>query len=259
MKVLFRKSIAEEGEFDTCRKYCNTVESRLDCNDETVVARYSCLPYYNELTKDLTARNCTLINSLNQHNWIAKFEWYDAIKEYTPQTWFSEREVRLSGYEGPFVIKGKTNSRKHQWRTHMYAANIDELYRVANELHNDGLIGYQDLIYRKFEPLETFEYGLNGLPFTNEWRFFLYKQEIIAYGYYWATAEKTDWPSDIESILLVKKLAAICSNYTNFYVLDVAKTQEGKWILIEVNDGQMSGLSCIDGDLFYKNLNEIIK
>lgn len=43
-----------------------------------------------------------------------------------------------------------------------------------------------------------------------------------------------------------------------FYVVDVAKTDEGNWIVIELNDGQMSGLSANPPKIFYKNLYQII-
>jgi hypothetical protein len=36
--------------------------------------------------------------------------------------------------------------------------------------------------------------------------------------------------------------------------MDIAKTQSGEWIVIELNDGQMSGLSENDPNVLYKNL-----
>jgi hypothetical protein len=44
-----------------------------------------------------------------------------------------------------------------------------------------------------------------------------------------------------------------------YYVIDVAKTAAGKWILIELNDGQMSGLSDNDPDVLYSNLKKSLK
>ena len=38
------------------------------------------------------------------------------------------------------------------------------------------------------------------------------------------------------------------------FVLDLARDTFGRWWLVEINDGQMSGLSTIDSTRFYKNL-----
>jgi len=46
-------------------------------------------------------------------------------------------------------------------------------------------------------------------------------------------------------------------NKSNFYVIDVAKTQSGEWIVIELNDGQFSGLSAIDPNDLYMNLKTV--
>lgn len=44
-----------------------------------------------------------------------------------------------------------------------------------------------------------------------------------------------------------------------FYVIDVAKTAENNWILIELNDGCMSGLSMNDPDILYSNLKKALE
>jgi hypothetical protein len=46
-------------------------------------------------------------------------------------------------------------------------------------------------------------------------------------------------------------------NGKGFAVFDVAQTEAGNWILIELNAGIQSGLSMIDSDEFYKNLSLI--
>jgi hypothetical protein len=39
-----------------------------------------------------------------------------------------------------------------------------------------------------------------------------------------------------------------------FGVVDVAQARDGRWIVIETNDGQMSGLSCVNPDELYDNM-----
>jgi hypothetical protein len=44
----------------------------------------------------------------------------------------------------------------------------------------------------------------------------------------------------------------------NFFVMDVALTESGRWIVIELNDGQMAGLSENDPDVLYGNMKKML-
>lgn len=251
--VLFRNDGTNKEECDVCKLHFNTFCSRMAISrNSLVIPRYSCLPYYKELENDLKYNNSVLINSYAQHKWIADFEYYEILKEYTFETW---ERLSDTNYEGPFVVKGKTNSRKHEWDKMMFAENRRDAAHIATELSNDSMIGYQDIIYRKYIPLKTFEIGIHGLRFTNEWRLFFLGGNLIDYGYYWGIADKPELGYiDEEAFNLAKKIAEIVKNYVNFFVLDIAEKEDGGWILVEINDGSMSGLSTIEPDLFYKKL-----
>lgn len=254
--VLFRKALQEEGELDVCKKYFPTVELRSQCPpDSLIVGRYSCLPYYNELEKDLESIGSRLINSYRQHQWIANFEYYQELKEYTPETWFDDN-FHQCNHPGPFVVKGKTNSRKLAWNKMMFAETKKEALNIASELLQDALIAEQGIIYRKYVPLKLFERGLCGLPFSNEWRFFYYKTNLLTHGYYWSSAENVNHTIDVKGISFAETIAKIVSNHVNFFVLDIAETDKGDWILIEINDAQMSGLSENEPKNLYHNLKQ---
>ena len=66
-------------------------------------------------------------------------------------------------------------------------------------------------------------------------------------------------PIGDDGLKFADKIAEIASYYTTFFVLDIAEKRDGGWILIEMNDGQMSGLSMNDPDIFYKNLALALK
>jgi hypothetical protein len=46
--------------------------------------------------------------------------------------------------------------------------------------------------------------------------------------------------------------------HANFYVVDVAQTEKGDWIVIELNDGQQSGLSDNSPVALYRWLLEAV-
>jgi hypothetical protein len=252
--ILFRKSLSEEGELEVCHQYFNVVEHRSEVPaNSLVIGRYSTLPYYDELEKDLS--HSRLINSYSQHKYIANFDYYNDVKEYTPETWFDDNFYTCE--DGPFVVKGRTNSRKYNWNKHMFAKNKRAAIDVATVLNDDLHIGCQGIIYRRYVPLKTYEIGLNDLPFTNEWRVFCYQNKILSKGYYWSSASeetiaKAVW--DDNATILVKKLISIVSEKVNFYVLDIAQIVDDRWILIEINDGTMSGLSENNSHTLYRNL-----
>lgn len=256
--VLFRKSLAEEGEIEVCRKYFYTVEYRSDIpRNSFVIPRYSYLPYPLEFEHDIKNIGGALINSYDQHRWIADFEWYDVLKDYTPESWTYDNFF-LCQYEGPFIAKGATNSRKNQWNSMMFAQTKRRASEIACELKNDGLICNQKIIYRKYIPLENLEIGINGLPFSNEWRFFFYKDKRLSHGFYWSISEHIPKECNTQLEDFAEMLAGIVKDYANFYVLDVAMTEKQEPILVEINDGCCSGLSECCAEELYFNLKKVL-
>lgn len=258
---LFRESLTEREELDAASKYFDvyTCPSEIP-DDKSVFGRYSVLPFYEYVEKDLLHKNRILIHSFKQHQYIAEFQYYQDVEPLTFKTWFNA--VDLKEEDAPFVIKGKTNSRKSDWNGCMFAKTKEAAIRQACDLQQDSLIGQQDIIYRKYIPLETYEIGVNGLPFTNEWRIFVYKDTIISYGYYWSNAERAIELNEAgpqEGFFdFANQVINRLKHRLNFYVIDLARTADGDWILVEVNDGQMSGLSMNDPEVLYKNLHKRI-
>jgi hypothetical protein len=251
-KILFRKDLDTEEEFEIAKQYFPVVESRMNIHDSLVLARYSALPFYNELEEDLTYNNSKLINSYSQHKYIANFEYYWDIEDLTPKTYFKLHEIPEGG---PYVVKGATNSRKFEWNTMMFAKDRRRAIEVACDLRKDSMIQQQEIIVREFVPLEKVEDGLNGMPMSNEWRFFCLYDKIISYGFYWTIAEEQG-KFEQEAIDLVNKVIDRVKENVNFFVVDVAKTVSGNWIVVELNCGTMSGISGNDPHVLYSNLKK---
>ncbi len=266
--ILFRSEIDMEGELAEAAKHIETVDSRMLIPDDSlVIARYSALPWYQELERDLAHKNSKLLNSYREHKFIADLvEWggqHGVLKGLTPQSWTNW--FRLPDNMS-FIVKGRTNSRKQNWNSQMFCETKADVSRVAATLMNDSLIMDQGVIVREYVPLKRLDTGLNGLPITNEWRTFWVKDrngEIhqLCSGYYWQAshpdAEKDSSYSDVAA-KLVRKAAEIVSEYCTFFVLDVAETETGDWIIIEVNDAQMSGLCGCSAEELYSNLARAI-
>lgn len=260
LTILFRNENNDE-ELKAAKRYFNVVSNRTEIKGNSlVIGRYSFLPYFNELCADLKNIKSRPINNFEQFKYISNFDYYFDIEKYTFKTYFKAFEIPERQKSKKFVVKGTTNSKKHQWNTSMFAENFSEAVHIASELMNDSLIGTQHIIFREYEELETLEVGINGLPFANEWRTFWLKDKLIDFGYYWAgldDLEKINFCIDEfkkNGLEVAQKIANIISEKTNFFVIDMAKTADGRWKCVELNDGNQSGLSLIDENNFYKSL-----
>lgn len=266
--ILFRspdKHPQYEDELVCARENFDVITSRMVApKDSIVIGRYSVLPYYKELEEDLKYNNSKLINSYRQHRWIADLSnWYLDFMDITPKTWFHLHEIPNDGRQ--FVLKGETNSRKYDWKTHMFAANKEAAGVVYSNLMKDSLISSQSIYIREYVPLMTLRIDATGLPITEEYRFFILYGQIVSAGFYWSShAELLDEPefSHINPKQVPQEfLADICErvkDYANFVVVDVARTVKGQWIVIELNDGQQSGLSECDPKVLYSNMKSVL-
>jgi hypothetical protein len=143
------------------------------------------VPFYRELELDLAERGASLINSFAQHRYVADVSsWYPHLARLTPETWLAWEDIPDD--VGALVVKGRTNSRKFSWKTHMFAENKRAASEVAWRLLEDAVIGDQDLCFRRFVPLRTYHVGLQGLPITEEYRFFVCDGEVLCGAYYWS-------------------------------------------------------------------------
>lgn len=263
--ILFRGSLAEDGEEQVARKIFgdrfHTSRSTIP-SDSVVIGRYSVLPYYKELREDLQYKNSTLINSLEQHVWIASFSYYHDIAHLTFPSWHM-RDYPYCNYDGPVVLKGTTNSMKMKWNTHMYAANRQEATQVSMRLYENDMLSHQGLVVRQYIPLATVcDNAIGGLPITKEYRLFFYKNKFLAGGFYFANLAPlrvVEANKEIPRYAMEcgQAVADIACDHANFFVVDVAQKVDGGWICVEINDGQMSGLSNTDPCMLYNVLQEI--
>ena len=178
LKLYYRKSLFEKSELEFASKYFECVDliSNIERGDY-VVSRFAMWPFYSDQAREIKNIGATLINSYQQHQYIADLQnWVLDLKELTPETYTVDNIPN----EGPFVVKGETNSKKGNWLKDMYAPDKNAAIEIANRLSNDGLIGSQNIYVRKFVPLKTHMIGINSMPVSNEFRFFIGFRKILS-------------------------------------------------------------------------------
>jgi hypothetical protein len=138
----------------------------------------------------------------------------------------------------------------------MYAENFEQAGDVMSRLMEDGVICSQEIVVREYVPLRNYGVMPSGIPISHEFRCFFYRDQLLSKAFYWSN-EDVEPEDNIPESFLADVASRGCNNI-NFWVADVAQTEAGDWIVVELNDGCMSGLSRNDPDVLYKNLRGAI-
>lgn len=211
----------------------------------------------------LQKKNYYLINNPEEYvNTHYLPNWYKHLENLTPKSIWSdgipdeEETVRLLKEFGEesVIVKDYVKSRKHEWYKSCFIENASEttkaLQVVNNFIEGQGEDLNQGVVLREFVNLESIGFHeKSGMPISNELRLFIFDYKVVCSINYWDGIEINEYPKFIDEIL--EKLKDINSN---FFTVDIAKRCDGKWIIMELGDGQVSGLQDYDAERFYKEL-----
>jgi ATP-grasp domain-containing protein len=225
---------------------------------DMIVGRYSLFPYYADQEKEFKYVGARLINTHNQHSYVADLmNWVEDLKELTPKTWYDLRELPDNC---SFVLKGATHSKKQKWNTDMFAKDKQAAIAVHSRLSDDGLIGFQHIYVRQYVPLVEYAKSIGGCPVSKEFRFFVCYGEVLCGDYYWSNFSGEIKKPSVEEVPkeFLAEVVKRIGNKVPFYAVDVAQTQTGDWIVIEINDGQFAGLSDNDLTVLYSRLKAVL-
>lgn len=262
--ILFRRSLVDDEEVEAAKKHFNVVFQHEEIpSGSLVIPRYSALPYYQYLEEGIKTLGSEMINTYHQHRYVADISnWYPDMEMVTPKTWFSLEDFTWDHKnlkpDLSFVLKGETNSKKQQWNTHMFAKTYDDVSRVHSNLMQDSLIGSQNICIRKFVKLRSVGTKINGLPVTEEYRVFVLDGKILTKAFYWSeyydvVAPEDQDPANVPEDFLSGLVDAV-GDSIRFWVVDVARTEKGSWMVVELNDGCQSGLSLCDPYVLYEGM-----
>lgn len=259
--ILYRGSDFEKEELSEAHQFFECLTRRPDIQaGDLVIGRYSLWPYYVDQAKDIEYVGAKLINNYQQHRYIADLQNYVMdLNELTPRTW---RNLEDLPSKGPFIVKGETNSRKSNWKQDMYAPDKKTASKIFFRLMNDSLIGQQNIYIRQYVPMITYMEGVNGMPITKEFRFFVAYRQILSGGYYWQNyvddLPEVPSPNEVPQEFLREVIDRV-GDQSNFYTIDVGIAVNGRPFVVELNEGQQAGLSCNDAFTMYKNLDKAIR
>ena len=93
------------------------------------------------------------------------------------------------------------------------------------------------------------------MPLTKEFRLFFLNGQLLQVMHYWDEGNYADLKPDLSKFCnIAKKVKSF------FFTMDIAKTDSDQWIIIELGDGQVSGLPYnVNLNEFYSKISQVKK
>lgn len=221
---------------------------------------------YQRLYEGLQAKGWELLNSPEAYRFCHYLpESYELIKDYTAKSTYlpigadfqiqKAKELLIPFENKAVIIKDYVKSQKHYWEEACYIPNASDWEQAKKviqrflELQDADL--NEGLVVREFVPLQKLgQHSRSGMPLTKEFRLFVLDHQLMSSFEYWTEATyknaKADWTTFEELLPQIP---------SRFFSLDIAQKEDGNWIIVELGDGQVSGLhEGVDLEKFYKNL-----
>lgn len=184
--------------------------------------------------------------------------WYHELSEWTAESiWEEDGSVndileKSISLKGSYIVKDYVKSRKHEWYDACYISDIADRINASKvistfaERQGESLVG--GIVLRKFVKLKQIGFHeKSGMPISEEYRVFVYAGKVHIMDHYWNSDSKVAFSEN--ELMWIQEIAA--SLRSNFVTLDLARKEDGMLIIMELGDGQVSGLQEIDVNGFY--------
>ena len=221
---------------------------------------------YTKLHTALARRGTVLINSPEQYRHAHYLpESYPVIAGHTPRSvWLSVREAPdfdavadlLAPFgDAPVIVKDYVKSRKHEWDEACYipsasdSGTVERIVRRFLELQGNDL--NKGLVFREHVSFRALGvHPKSGMPLSEEHRVFVLDGEPIFITEYW---EDFAYAGDAPPIDQFRDVLRTVRS--RFFTADLALTDSGQWLIVELGDGQVAGLpEHVDVAEFYERL-----
>ena len=219
---------------------------------------------YSDFYMLLEQKGIFLINTPEEYERYHTLpRWYDDFVEETAQSvWENEGNIEnilltVKQLNGPYIVKDYVKSRKHEWYDACFIKNISDIANTTRIIRNfverqgDSLVG--GIVLRKYMDLHQIGFHeKSGMPISEEYRIFVYSGKILIMDNYWTKKEDVRLSDDEISWIecIAKKVRS------NFVTIDIARKDDGKLMIMEFGDGQVSGLQQIEAKDFYRSLEQ---
>jgi len=206
---------------------------------------------YTAIYQAALTRNIRLVNTPNQYQTAMEFDrFYPRLGDLTPKSRIVTAPGQLATAASelgfPLFVKGTVKSNKEQGWNACVAQNMPELMAITDRLFAQEHRSRGRVILRTLVRLRTIATDYQAFPLGREYRVFVYEKRVLACGFYWDEyADNIKLTAAEEQVIQTLALEAASRVGTPFIAVDIGQLESGEWIVIEVGDGQFSGLSQV--------------
>lgn len=216
---------------------------------------------YRRFQAALSARGYSILTSAKQYAEVTYFpNYYPKIRDLSPSAVWTESPDPFLAWsvsrklgDGPFVIKDHIKSAKHLWHEACFVpkgSGRENFERIAENLKREqGNAFFRGFVVKQYVPLRSCGESPREYPLCEEYRLFFWKGRLlIASHYHRQTENPVDWSPFIN---LAQHFNA------PFFTMDVAQTEAGNWIVVDMGAGECSSLPpSLEPTRFYSKLPE---
>jgi len=216
---------------------------------------------YRRFWNALMDRGFRLFSSSEQYAEVTYFpNYFPKIRDYSPPAVWTETTDTLLAWtlsrklgDGPFVVKDHIKSAKHNWHDACFVpkgCGRESFERILENLRSEqGPCFNRGFVVKDYVPLRSRGESPREYPMCEEYRLFFWKQELLIASHYHRQPEHyVDW----------SPFVSVAKRFESpFFTMDVAQTEAGHWIIVDVGAGEVSSLPpSMEPERFYRRLAE---
>jgi hypothetical protein len=228
----------------------------------SAVARVGAFQDYEQSYEALRQDGIALVHSPEEHLLASELpRWYPVLSDLTPKSLCfddapSAADVSASlGW--PIFLKGSRQTSRHD-RSLSIIDGPDAFERAMAAFKADPILAWQGVVCREYARLRPVEDPLpDRIPASFEFRTFWWRGELVGFGRYWWQASAYDATQTERRAAIEVAMEAAKRLPVAFLVVDVAQTVDGRWIVIECNDGQESGYAGVNALQMWRRMIDI--
>jgi hypothetical protein len=210
------------------------------------VARVGAFDDYPGRYAGLLARGVRLVHSPAEHVRCSTLPgWYPLIPDLTPRSLWFDRPPPAADVGAalgwPVFVKGTRQTSRHA-RSLSIVPGPDAFDRAMAAFARDPILGWQGVACREFVRLRPAEDADPArIPASFEFRTFWWRGRLVGLGRYWWEARPYGLTDAERAGAVAVAGEAARRVAVPFLVVDVAQAADGRWLVVECNDGQESG------------------
>jgi len=260
LAILSRPTGVHAYDFDFSLYFRCSHPYRIDVETPAIL-RIGALEDYANTFADAAALGLKPINDPEQHLLASEIEyWYPHITDSTPKTRIfdalPDADLVESEFGWPVFLKGSRQTSKHNPELAVIRDREHYLRARAAYLH-DPILHWQKPVLREFMALAPVPGMVPGKIRTSlEFRTFWFNGDCVGHGPYWYQIVPYRCADIDDGLSLAKTVAQRIA--VPFLVVDIARTIDERWVVIECNDAQESGHAGIPPQQLWRNVTDRI-